>query len=81
MIGLLPGVHQAQVEIAGNTIAAIGRGLLVAVERGDSKAQEPNACWRMLHSSLLQGEGKGAKAISYKKFTILTRFDHDVPFW
>ncbi|HLT28032.1 MAG TPA: D-aminoacyl-tRNA deacylase [Zeimonas sp.] len=46
MIALLQRVAQARVDVAGDTIAAIGRGLLVfyCAERGD----EPERCDRLL---------------------------------
>ena len=41
MIGLLQRVSEAQVDVAGRTVGAIARGLLilVGVERGDTEAQ------------------------------------------
>lgn len=50
MIGLLQRVTQASVEVDGQRIAAIGRGLLVlvAVERGDGGAQARRLAQRLL---------------------------------
>ncbi len=50
MIGLLQRVTQARVEIAGETIGAIDRGLLVliGVEKGDSEAQAERLLERLL---------------------------------
>ena len=50
MIGLLQRVTQARVEIAGETIGAIDRGLLVliGVEKGDREAQAERLLERLL---------------------------------
>ncbi|HXH03221.1 MAG TPA: D-aminoacyl-tRNA deacylase [Candidatus Competibacteraceae bacterium] len=50
MIGLLQRVSQARVEVAGETVGAIGRGLLVliGVERGDGEAQAERLLERLL---------------------------------
>ncbi len=50
MIGLLQRVSQAQVQVAGETVGAIGAGLLVlvGVERGDSEAQARRLLERLL---------------------------------
>lgn len=50
MIGLLQRVSAAQVEVAGQVIAAIGRGLLVlvGVERGDGLRQADRLVERLL---------------------------------
>lgn len=50
MIGLLQRVTQARVEVAGETIGAIDRGLLVliGVEKGDSEAQAERLLERLL---------------------------------
>lgn len=50
MIGLLQRVSEARVEVAGETVAAIGPGLLVlvGVERGDGEAQADRLLARLL---------------------------------
>ncbi|MEK7733972.1 MAG: D-aminoacyl-tRNA deacylase, partial [Pseudomonadota bacterium] len=50
MIGLLQMVNQAQVEVAGQTVGAIGRGLLVlvAVERDDTESSADRLLERLL---------------------------------
>ena len=50
MIGLLQRVTQARVEVAGETIGAIDRGLmvLIGVEKGDSEAQAERLLERLL---------------------------------
>lgn len=50
MIGLLQRVTQARVEVAGETIGAIDRGLLVliGIEKGDSEAQAERLLERLL---------------------------------
>jgi D-Tyr-tRNAtyr deacylase len=46
MIGLLQRVAQASVVVDGETVGAIGRGLMVLVcaEKGDTE-READACW------------------------------------
>jgi len=50
MIGLLQRVSEARVEVDGQTVGAIGHGLmvLVAVERGDGQAQADRLLDRLL---------------------------------
>ncbi len=50
MIGLLQRISNARVEVSGETIGAIGRGLLVlvGVQRGDGEAQADRLLQRML---------------------------------
>lgn len=50
MIGLLQRVSEARVEVAGEVVGAIGRGLLVlvGVERGDTEAQARRLLQRLL---------------------------------
>ena len=50
MIGLLQRVSEASVEVGGERVAAIGRGLLVlvGVERGDGPAQAERLAERLL---------------------------------
>ncbi|MFB6261175.1 MAG: D-aminoacyl-tRNA deacylase, partial [Thiohalorhabdaceae bacterium] len=50
MIGLLQRVTDARVDINGDTVAAIGPGLvvLVGVERGDDEAQADRLLERLL---------------------------------
>jgi D-aminoacyl-tRNA deacylase len=50
VIGLLQRVTQARVEVAGETIGAIDRGLmvLIGVEKGDSEAQAERLLERLL---------------------------------
>ncbi len=50
MIGLLQRVRNASVEVDGETVAEIGRGLLVlvGVERGDGEAQADRLLERLL---------------------------------
>lgn len=50
MIGLLQRVTEARVVVAGETVGAIGRGLLVliGVERGDAEAQAERLLERLL---------------------------------
>ncbi len=50
MIGLLQRVREASVRIAGETVGAIGAGLLVlvGVQRGDSEAQADRLLERLL---------------------------------
>lgn len=50
MLGLLQRVREARVDIAGETVAAISRGLLVlvGVERGDGEAQADRLLQRLL---------------------------------
>lgn len=51
MIGLLQRVREARVEVAGETIGAIGTGLLVliGVEQGDGETQAERLLERMLN--------------------------------
>lgn len=51
MIGLLQRVSTARVEIGGETVGSIGRGLLVLVcaERGDDKASSDRLLERLLN--------------------------------
>ena len=61
MIGLLQRVHAARVEVAEQTVASIGRGILalVAVERGDGEAQAHRLLERMLgYRMFADGEGR-----------------------
>lgn len=55
MIGLLQRVSQARVDIAGQTVAAIGRGLLVLVcaECGDGEAEAGRLLERLLNYRVL----------------------------
>jgi D-tyrosyl-tRNA(Tyr) deacylase len=50
VIGLLQRVREARVEVAGETVGAIGQGLLVliGVERGDGEAQAERLLQRLL---------------------------------
>ncbi len=50
MIGLLQRVTEARVAVAGETVGAIGRGILVlvGVERGDTGAQAERLAGRLL---------------------------------
>jgi D-tyrosyl-tRNA(Tyr) deacylase len=50
MIGLLQRVSEASVRVEGETVGAIGRGLMVllGVERGDSEAQADRLLERLL---------------------------------
>ena len=50
MIALIQRVTEASVEVEGNTIASIGRGILalVGVERGDKDAQAERLVERYL---------------------------------
>lgn len=50
MIGLLQRVSEARVTVAGETVGAIGRGILVlvGVERGDTEAQAARLAERLL---------------------------------
>ncbi len=50
MIGLLQRVTQARVDVGGETVGAIGKGLMVLVcaERGDSEAQAERLLERLL---------------------------------
>lgn len=50
MIGLLQRVSRASVEVGGESVGAIGKGLLVlvGVERGDSEAQADRLLQRLL---------------------------------
>ena len=50
MIGLLQRVQRASVEIQGETMASIGKGLLVfvGIERGDTEAQADRLLQRLL---------------------------------
>ena len=50
MIALIQRVTEARVEVAGQTIGAIGRGILalVGVERGDTQAQAERLAERVL---------------------------------
>lgn len=50
MIGLLQRVTRARVEVAGETVGAIGRGLLVlvGVQRGDTPARAERLAQRLL---------------------------------
>lgn len=50
MIGLLQRVNSARVEVSGEEVGAIGRGLLVLVgiERGDTEAQAARLLERLL---------------------------------
>jgi D-tyrosyl-tRNA(Tyr) deacylase len=61
MIGLLQRVRRASVEVGGETIAAIGPGLLVlvGVERGDAEAQAERLLERLLGYRVFEdGEGR-----------------------
>ena len=51
MIGLLQRVSQARVEVEGESVGAIGRGLMVLVcaERGDSEAEADRLLERLLN--------------------------------
>ena len=50
MIALIQRVTEARVEVAGQTVGAIGRGILalVGVERGDGEAQAARLAERVL---------------------------------
>ena len=50
MIGLLQRVAEARVTVAGETVGAIGRGILVlvGVERGDTEAEAERLAGRLL---------------------------------
>ena len=50
MIALIQRVQRAHVEVQGETVGAIGPGLLalVAVEPGDAEAQAQRLCERLL---------------------------------
>ncbi|HHQ41813.1 MAG TPA: D-tyrosyl-tRNA(Tyr) deacylase [Chromatiales bacterium] len=50
MIGLLQRVAEARVTVAGETVGAIGRGILVlaGVERGDTEAQAERLAGRLV---------------------------------
>ena len=58
MIGLLQRVSFAKVEVEGNTVAEIGRGLLVLVcaERGDDEARAERLLDRLLHYRVFADE-------------------------
>ncbi len=58
MIGLLQRVSSASVTVAGDTIAAIGGGLLVlvAVEKGDTAAQAQRLAERLLAYRVFEDE-------------------------
>ncbi|OGI59197.1 MAG: D-tyrosyl-tRNA(Tyr) deacylase [Candidatus Muproteobacteria bacterium RBG_19FT_COMBO_61_10] len=61
MIGLLQRVTQAQVDVAGETVGRIGRGLLVlvGVERDDDEARAGRLLERVLGSRVFpDGAGK-----------------------
>jgi D-tyrosyl-tRNA(Tyr) deacylase len=61
MIGLLQRVSSARVEVGGETVGAIGRGLLVLVcaERGDARAQADRLLERLLgYRVFSDAEGK-----------------------
>lgn len=60
MIGLIQRVSRAQVEVQGEAIAAIGRGILlfVAVERGDSDAQL-HRLWRRVCGYRIFADAQG----------------------
>lgn len=51
MIGLLQRVREARVEVDGEVIGAIGRGLvvLVGIEQGDGPAEAERLAGRLLH--------------------------------
>jgi len=61
MIGLLQRVEQARVEVSGETIAAIGRGLtvLIGVEKGDTEQQAERLLERLRGYRVFDdGEGR-----------------------
>jgi D-tyrosyl-tRNA(Tyr) deacylase len=61
MIGLLQRVSQARVDVAGETVGAIGPGLLVLVcaERGDAEAEADRLLERLLaHRVFSDTDGK-----------------------
>ncbi len=61
MLGLLQRVSQARVEVAGETVGAIGPGLLVlvGVERNDSAAQAERLLERLLgYRVFADGDGR-----------------------
>lgn len=61
MIGLLQRVSQGRVEVAGETVGAIGPGLLVLVcaERGDGEAEADRLLERVLaHRVFSDAEGR-----------------------
>jgi D-tyrosyl-tRNA(Tyr) deacylase len=61
MIALLQRVSQARVEVAGETVGAIGPGLLVLVcaERGDAEAEADRLLERLLaHRVFSDADGK-----------------------
>ena len=58
MIALIQRVSEARVEVAGETVGAIGRGLLVlaAVERGDGEPQADRLAERVLNYRIFPDE-------------------------
>lgn len=58
MIALIQRVSEAKVEVAGETVGAIGRGLLVlaAVERGDAEPQVERLAERVLNYRIFPDE-------------------------
>ena len=58
MIGLLQRVREARVEVAGQTIGAIGAGLLVLVcaERGDTEAEADKLLAKLLKLRIFNDE-------------------------
>ena len=61
MIGLLQRVTQARVEVGGNTVGAIGKGLLVLIcaERGDTEGEADRLLERLLnHRVFSDADGK-----------------------
>ncbi len=58
MIGLLQRVREARVTVAGETVGAIGAGLLVlvGVERGDTEAQAERLLERLLGYRVFEDE-------------------------
>lgn len=58
MIGLLQRVSQARVDVAGETVGAIGKGLLVLVcaERGDVEANADRLLDRLLNYRVFSDE-------------------------
>ena len=67
MIGLLQRVTEARVTVAGETVGAIGRGLLifVAVEQGDSEARADRLLERILGYRVFpDAEGRMNRSVS-----------------
>ena len=61
VIGLLQRVTEARVDVGGNTVGAIGKGLLVLVcaERGDTEAEADRLLERLLnHRVFSDADGK-----------------------